>query len=496
MLGSSVPQTEKRTEPRNMQLLTWSLPLVGFGITLAVQIVLPRLLQLGLSEAEYAAFVAVTALASYIGLADGGIKLPLLRELTVLHSSGKRGAFRGEVARAAKFYGLAAVAGFMFAAYWLPGLVETIHASSDRLQGSSFAVASGFLLIATAISLAIGTLHSSVIWSMQRFALAQLVSLGCSVTSAVVLITALVVTRDLVLSIAAQALTLLVLDIGRLIHVLRLMRAYRDVPAEAPPRAMRRLIGDGLWMRVAEVLSGAAFPHAMTMLAFSQVAVAIPCRTLANGALQISMGFLNLLQVRVTNRLAQAESAAEGMNIYAIGSCFLGALHLLGVGAVGLLSQTIFSYWLPQHVDRVLDFLPGMLAEQALLSAALPASVLFIAEARLALWGAARAGGAVVGLLVFALGLPLLGEMAFGVGLAVAALPVFIVGAARELRRRPGSSVLGPTVWARYGSGLTAAALCVGYANAPTAVGIACAGLSLPSLVWSIRALWSLWRGR
>ncbi len=62
----------------------WGFPLISFATILVTQIVIPRLLQFRLGEGQYVAYVAVFAVVTYLGLADGGMFISVMRELSDL----------------------------------------------------------------------------------------------------------------------------------------------------------------------------------------------------------------------------------------------------------------------------------------------------------------------------------------------------------------------------------------------------------------------------
>ena len=100
---------------------------------------------------------------------------------------------------------------------------------------------------------------------------------------------------------------------------------------------------------------------------------------------------------------------------------------------------------------------------QALLSAAMPSSILFTAVGRLRLLGVARIGGVVLGILMFLVLLPTLHEAAFGIGLSISALPYFLLGLYGEIAPLPRCPPRGSEVFVRYGAALIAAASFVFY---------------------------------
>src|SRR5690606_35408996 len=99
------------------------------------------------------------------------------------------------------------------------------------------------------------------------------------------------------------------------------------------------------------------------------VPVLIPARTLANASRLVPQQLVNLLSVRLTRqRAGSAESRARGEFDYNVAARFLWAIHCLQIAAVALGAELIMKAWLPAQAPHITAVLPGMLAEQLLLS--------------------------------------------------------------------------------------------------------------------------------
>ncbi len=51
------------------RLAVWLLPAISVSFAMVSQFIVPRLLQLGLSEAYYTGYIAITSVVAYVGLA-------------------------------------------------------------------------------------------------------------------------------------------------------------------------------------------------------------------------------------------------------------------------------------------------------------------------------------------------------------------------------------------------------------------------------------------
>ncbi len=163
-------------------------------------------------------------------------------------------------------------------------------------------------------------------------------------------------------------------------------------------------------------------------------------------------------------------------------------LALVGVAAGG--AVLIFQLWLPQLASRVRLFLPGLIIEQALLSAALPASVMYTATGRLSLIGGARVMGVGLGLMVLIVALPTHPEAAYGLGLAASAVPPFAVSAYQELRGAAGFVAPTRRTTARYVLAVVGALVATHYATSPGAVAVVYMGGGLALVLTSVRWVW------
>jgi hypothetical protein len=149
--------------------------------------------------------------------------------------------------------------------------------------------------------------------------------------------------------------------------------------------------------------------------------------------------------------VAQAgEGTEQADREYQVAAELLSSGHLGLLAMVDLIAEPVFRVWLPNVAPTIRGFLPGLLAEQALLSAVLPTSMLFMAHGRLRAWGLSKLWGAAlaVGALLAALRLNAFG--AFGIANFASALPSFLLCAWAELGRAHGFPVVSRMAKWRY----------------------------------------------
>jgi hypothetical protein len=478
------------------RLLRWGFPLVSVGVVLLAQVVIPRILQLGLSEAAFTAYVAVTSVAGYVGFAESGLFASFVRELSALHGAQKRDEYAAEFRRARMAFAITPIIGMAIALAFLGSAVTAASSSWPEASEPRFLWASLAFLVATALSMGCGSYHSSIVYSTGRLLFGQVANLIQGTVPMVAVVITLVVAKDMILALWVLAGTTTVISVVRLVHATWLFRRESEgtKPAKAPT-PLGTVVTAGLALRAAESLPQSAYPHLLTVLAAAVVPVVIPARTLGNGCRLISQQFVNLMNVHITRRLSGGDALrARGVREYGLAATFLSSLHLTLVGAIALIAEPVFRLWLPNQAGAVVAVLPGFLAEQALLSAALPCTTLFTAEGRLRSVGVIRLVGVVLGIVLLVFGLPHYPRVVFGYALALSQFPLFLSGMWFEARvferiRTP------PRVLAmRYGPSFLAAVLCFFYAQHPLPVAVALAIIGLSRLPTSMLAVWSALR--
>jgi len=476
---------------RHAALLRWGFPLIGFVTTLGSQVLLPRILQLHLSAGEYVSYVAVSAVAGYLSLADGGMLVSILREVSMHHGAGNKAAFAGEIQRARRIFTVIGFVGAVITALALMVALQAAEAAWPGATAPAFRISVIAMLSASALHMAVGSYHSVLQFATGQLTAGQATWVAAMVVPLLALIAGLLATRDLAVGIAGSAAANTLLACIRAWDSHRIARRETASVAPATPAAkLSTLLFSGITLKAADALPVSAYPHLLSIRAPELVPAGVPARTLANACRLIPQQLINLLQVHVTRRLAgPPEQRAQGQHEFTAASHTLCALHLVSVGAVALLVVPIFRWWLPHHADDVRTYMPGLLAEQALLAASMQSTALFMAHGRMTQLGTIRLTGVLLGLAVFLGSLPVMPRAAFGVGFATSAVPLFAYGAWFELRHN-GDGDTRRAAASRYILALVAALACCGYVAYPYAVGaliVACRALLAPTALRRLR---------
>jgi hypothetical protein len=459
---------------------------------LGSQILVPRILQHDLSAGAYVSYVAVTSLAAYLGLVDGGMLLAIARELSVLHGVGDRARFGGEARRARRVFTAIALAGWTVAAVGLSSALAASESAWSGAASASFRASVVAVLVAAGLSMGAGSYHSVALLATGRLLAAQVFTVAALLLPMLVLVAALLRYRDLTLAFFGSAAVTATIAAWRASDAHRCVRAEtRGVAPADPPTPLLRLVTAGAALKAADVLPASAYPQLLSVRAPELVPTGVPARTYANGCRMLPQQLLNLLQVHVTRRMAGGDAErGRGEREYAAAASSLAAFHLLALSAAAAFAVPVFRLWLPASADQVVRYLPGLFAEQALLGASLPCSILFTATGGLRTLGLVRLGGAALGLAVFLTALGSWPEAAYGIGFAASALPLYALGGWAELRPARGfPRPRGPTL-ARYLAGAVAAAACGAYALRPALVAAVLALCGAALLPASLRAFW------
>jgi len=489
-----VSEASSNRSKRLASLVRWGFPLVTVSVAVASQILVPRILQMRLSDGEYVAYVAVMAIAAYLGLADGGLLVSIMREMSAAHGSGDQATFLAEARRAKKVFTVTALVGVVIGAV---GIGSALTAAGSSWSGASdgwFRWSAAAVLLSICFTIGFGSFHTAMCYSTGRLLTGQIAGLVTQALPTFGLIVALVVSRNLAVGLFVFAGTMATSAVVRGIHGVVLLRAESEGHQPGTPvNSIGHVVGAGIMLKAADVLPNSAFPHLLAVMAPSEVPAAIPARTFANSTRLAMQLVINLLSTHITRRMANAADRERGIDEYrSAARCITGA-HLLQLGVAAALVVPVFRLWLPLRADEVSAFLPGMLAEQALLAVALPSSVLFAATDRLRLLGGVRVVGVVAGLAAFVLLLPHARAAAFGIGLCVSAVPHFVLGCYAEMRPLEGFPPRSRGNAIRYGSCLVAAVSAIFFLQAPFVVAgviVLCGLLLLPGGLLQLRQLY------
>jgi len=471
---------------RVARVVVWTLPLFNVAIAIVTQLVVPRMLQLGLSEADYTVYVGLTSVAAYVGLGEGGVLVSLLRELSRLHGAYDLAGFAAEARRSRRLFAVAATIGGVLASVALSSQATLVTGRPTLFLAGALG-----LVAAAMLELALGSFQAAMLFATGRYLAGQLFGTVSVVAPLGALTAALLLTRSLTAAVWAQALTTMALSLARGVHgAILLRRETRAVESSPKPAPLGTVVGPGALLKLAEVLQSASFPHLLTVLAPWVVPGAIPAGTYANATRLVTQQFVNLLQVHVTRGLAGDDSArAQARENYAVAATFLTSLQLLELAGAAALASTVFAVWLPNQAEHVATLLPFMLAWQALLAACLPADILFVAAGHMRLLGLVRLGSTALGLVAVGLATGPLGRGALGFGLALAALPLAAFGLWGELTLLKSDAPPREVTVRRYGLAFAAALGCVVFRERPMLAVATCALAALPGLPSSIRGV-------
>jgi hypothetical protein len=479
------------------RLVRWGFPLLSVATLIATNVLVPRLLQLRLSDGEYIAYVAVMAVASYMSLADGGLQWSITREMSAAHGSGVRARFAGEVRRARRAFAAMTAVGCVIAAIGAATAYRAMEAAWPGAASPAFRVAVALELLGCCLVLGLGGFFSVLYYSTGRLLAGQLTGFVATLLPLIVLIVCLALTRSLTSSLFAHAGTMMAiaLTLGYLARGLW-RKETEGVEAAEPDTSLGAILGAGLALKFADVLPTSAFPHLLSVTAPEYVPAGIPARTYIGAGRMIVQQFLSLLQIHVTRRIAAGEDGRlQGFAQYRAAATFLTAIYLVQLGAAAALVQPVFRLWLPMRAGEVTAYIPGMMLEQSMLAAALPSSIAFTAVGRLRTYGTVRLAGVLLGLGTFLISLPYSAEAAFGYGLAASAFPPFLLGAYSELAPLPGFPARSPSAILRYALAALCAAACFLYAAHPLVSSLTICACGLALLPRAALALWRMFRG-
>jgi hypothetical protein len=476
--------------------MRWGFPFVSISVTFVTQAIVPRVLQIELSEAAYTRYVAVTAVAAYVGLADAGVFAAILRELSAYHGAGDRVAFKAEAARGGRVFTAIALLGLVVALVLISSVLTVAPPEGRGASETWFATAAIAYVAANAAHMGSGSFHATMLFATGRLLAGQALTLLASTLPVITLIVALVVTRDVSAGIAATAVATFAIALGRLAHAHAIFsRETKGVARAAAKTSLGSVITTGLALRTAELLPNSAYPHALAVFASGEVPSAIPARTYANACRIVSQQFVNILHVHITRRMAGTDAERRrGLSEYALAARFLCSCQLVLVGLAACAADVVVALWLPNQRDAIQEALPGLLVEQALLSASLPVWISLIAEGRMRLLGGVRLSGALAGLALLIPALLMWPPQALGLACAVSAVPLFVFGALWEGRWATRLQLPWCVVATRYLPALVAALLCAGFRAAPLAIGGVVVLMGAAWLPSSLRGIWGVLR--
>jgi O-antigen/teichoic acid export membrane protein len=397
------------------------------GVTMVMQIVVPRVLLARWGDAGYAFTVAVQGFAAYVSVADAGVLLYLSRRLAVLRASGDEAA------------ALSLTRGGLEAFAWLAGVGTLIVSVAFVLSGHSVwstlartcALTPGWALAAAlsqivwgATSLALGGWSSAVDQGRARYARVP----GAGLVRHVIVTIA---TLGLAESGWGPGATLLAVSaLGIAYECARFALALSGEPPlrEMKPDPVREILRDSrgsLVYYLATTTQTGLPPYVAASISPSAVSVAVPARTLANGARSVSTALSIVIWVPVAARLSELTVPVERLRFWRRNSPVLSAVHLGGILALLALAPLVVPIWLPSKSSQILALLPAACVEQGAYVATIPSVVLLQATGRFGTLGGATMAAAIAAVVGTVVLVPRYGAFGFTSSGAAAATLIF-----------------------------------------------------------------------
>ncbi|MHB8736644.1 MAG: lipopolysaccharide biosynthesis protein [Terriglobales bacterium] len=385
--------------------------------TLATQLVVPRVLLSRWGDGGYALYVVVTGLVSYLILADAGVQLYLVQRMTALRSTGKDADAAHLAAGGLRTLTVLALAGLLILCVVFLALLPRVMVTANGRAGSSWGIMIAFLVQATgcAFNLATGGWSTAVEQATGHYARTHLFGFTRIMSTTAVLLVAALWGAGTGIALGAAACPGFLLDAGRFASALRLSPMSKPgVPFKQVMKASR----GSLAMMTATATQMGLYPALAATLSAGAASVAVPGRTVSNGARFLSTAIQNVVWAPVATRMAAEPDAGRAYAFWKRNSPILGLTQLAGTAALVVAAPHVVPHWLPSKSASIVALIPIYAAEQALLIACLPSQVLLQATGRFS-----RIGATMVASALLALGLMLTTIGRFGaVGFAWATL--------------------------------------------------------------------------
>jgi len=389
------------------------------AVSIGMQLAIPRVLLSRWGDGGYSVYVTVTGIAAYVSLADAGVQMFLTQRLTALRGAGKDEEAAKLARGALKALSLLAIAGLgvlgvALCAFGLTALQRVIASSS--LSRVAFFWAIAVQLTSAAFALATGGWSSAVEQSNEKYSRTPIAFLCRSLASSAVLLGC---ARGGVLpstALIASACASLPIDIGRFLWSRTLVPRGHEAARVAD--VLREAKGS-LFMMIAGATQAGLWPAVAAAVAPLTVGVAIPARTVANGARLVSSVAQNVLWVPLARRFASISDPEEVYEFWARHSPILALVQMAGVVSLVVVAPAMVQAWLPKKAVEIDLLLPVFGVEQALLIAAVPSLVLLLAVGRFGRLGAVQLAQAIVGIAVTLILMPRLGALGFALASVV-----------------------------------------------------------------------------
>jgi O-antigen/teichoic acid export membrane protein len=164
-------------------------------------------------------------------------------------------------------------------------------------------------------------------------------------------------------------------------------------------------------------------PYVTAALSSAVVSIAVPGRTLANGARTLSTAIGSVAFVSVAARFAELPDARARYELWVRNAPILSVVQLGGVTALLGLAPVVVPYWLPHQSAAILQLLPFYCVEQGAFAASVPVIILAQAVGRFGALGGVTLAASVVSITATLVLVPTYGAVGFaGANAAAAAL--------------------------------------------------------------------------
>jgi O-antigen/teichoic acid export membrane protein len=190
-------------------------------------------------------------------------------------------------------------------------------------------------------------------------------------------------------------------------------------------RAVLRDARGSLLYYVASTTQTGLQPYVAAAISPDTVSIAVPGRTLANSARNVSTAVVNVVWVPVAARLFELKSDTERLRFWKRNSPILATIQMAGIVALLALAPVVVPRWLPSKSNAILELLPFYCIEQAVYVATMPSFVLLQAVGRFGTLGAATMAAALATIAGTIALLPSYGAVGFAAASAAAALLIF-----------------------------------------------------------------------
>jgi O-antigen/teichoic acid export membrane protein len=402
----------------------------------------------------YAFCVAVQGFASYVSVADAGVLLYLSRHLAVLRAAGDELAALALSRGGLRAFGALASAGALIVslAFVLSGrrIWGTLAVTCGMTPAMALAAALA-QMVAGGTSLALGGWSSAVDQSRLRYSRIPFFGIVRNVLVTGSTIGFALYGMNPALTLVSISAVLVMFEGLRFALVLSTEPSFRSV--QSPPiRTILHEARGSLFYYLATSTQNGLQPYVTAAISSEVVSLAVPTRTLANGARSLATAVASVIWVPVAARFVQLGDGDERLRFWRRNSPTITMIQVAGVAVLLALAPFVVPRWLPSKSDQIIQLLPFYCVEQGVYVATIPSVLLMQAVGSFGTLGAltfAAAVSTVAG--TFAL-VPRYGATGFAAASAASALfvlaPAVLIAEWRYWRASgiSAASVLGPRI--------------------------------------------------